>query len=90
MNVFFIENDELLEKCNGIWNKVSNGIKKELDCKPIHNKKFLKTKIRSHGDENTDFNNKEILKVGSNCTCSSVIPVDFVLKKKKTIIRKCF
>ena len=27
-----------------IWNKVSNSITKELDCEPIYNKKFLKTK----------------------------------------------
>ena len=27
---FFIEDDELLEIYNGIWNKVSNSIKKEL------------------------------------------------------------
>ena len=39
---------------NDICNKVSNSIKKELDCKPFYNKKVLKTKIRSYGDEATD------------------------------------
>ena len=30
MNVFLIENDDLLEKYNTIWDKVSADIKKEL------------------------------------------------------------
>ena len=29
---FFIEGNELLGKCNGFWNNVSNSIKEELDC----------------------------------------------------------
>ena len=33
-----IEDDELLKK-KDIWNKVSQSIKKELDSKPIYNKK---------------------------------------------------
>ena len=38
---------ELLEKCNGIWEKVKNGIKKEYDSKPVYNEKYLKAKIKS-------------------------------------------
>ena len=40
MNVFFIEDDQLLKICNSIWNRVSSSIKKELDCEPIYNKNF--------------------------------------------------
>ena len=50
---FFIKGDELLESYNDIWNNVSNSIKKELDCKPIYNKKFLKAKIRPYCCETT-------------------------------------
>ena len=35
---FLIEDDDLLEKYNTIWNKVSVGIKKELDIGPVCNK----------------------------------------------------
>ena len=36
MNEYLIEeDDELLKKHNDIWNKVSNSIKNEFDCKPI-------------------------------------------------------
>ena len=70
---FLIEDDDLLEKYNTIWDKVSADIKKEFDSKPFHNKKSWKIKIRSYGDEVTDFYNKEIPKVDSNHTCLTVI-----------------
>ena len=47
---FLIENDDLLEKYNTIWDKVSADIKKEIDSEPVYNKNFLKTKIESYGD----------------------------------------
>ena len=50
MNAFFIEYDRLLEKINGIWNNASNSIEKNLHCKHIYSKKFVKTKIRSYSD----------------------------------------
>ena len=46
---FSIQDDGLLEKYNIIWNNVSADIKKE----------FLKTKIKSHGNEVTDFYDKK-------------------------------
>ena len=58
-------------KLKHYWNKVSKSIKKELDCKPIHNKKFLKTKILSYSGEATDFHNKEIPKL--ECNSSNII-----------------
>ena len=41
-----------------ICNKVSNSMKKA-DSKTIYNKKFLKTKIESYGDEITHFHDKK-------------------------------
>ena len=32
--------------------------KKEFDGEPVYNKEFLKTKIKSHGDEAQDFYDK--------------------------------
>ena len=80
-----------IKKYNDVLNKVSNSIKKEFDSEPIYSKRFLKTKIKSYGDDDTDFQNKKIPKVGSNYTCLAVMLIDFVFKKKKkTIISKCF
>ena len=94
MDVFFIEDDELLEIYNGIWNKVSNSIKKELDCEPIYNKTFVKTRIKSYDHEATDFHYNEIPKVCSNYTCLAVISLDSVLKKDQdyylqVFLKKC-
>ena len=56
---FLIQDDDLLEKYKTIWDKVSADINKEFDSEPVYNKTFLKTKIKSHGDEVTDFCDKE-------------------------------
>ena len=53
---FLIEDDYLLEKYKTIWDKVSADIKKEFDNEPVCDKKYLKTKIKSHGNE--DFYDK--------------------------------
>ena len=42
---FLIEDDELLEKYNTIWNNVIADIKKEFDSKPVYSNEYLKTKI---------------------------------------------
>ena len=52
---FLIEDDDLLEKYNSIWDKVSADIKKEFDSESVYNKIFWKTKIKSNGNEVTDF-----------------------------------
>ena len=87
---FLIENDDLLEKYNTIWDKVSAAIKKEFDSEPVYNKNFLKTKIRSYGDEFTDFYDKEILKIDSNYTCLAVISLDTALKKDENYYPQVF
>ena len=77
---FLIEDDDLLEKHNTHWDKVSADIYiKKIDSEPVYNKEFLKTKIKSCCDE--DFYNKKIPKVDSNHTCLTIISLDSALKK---------
>ena len=78
---FFIEDGDLLQKYNTIWGKNSADIKKEFDSEPVNNKKLLRTKVKSHGDEVIDFHNKEIPKVDSSHTCLVVISLDSALNK---------
>ena len=87
---FWIEDDDLLQKYNTIWDEVSPDIKKEFDSEPVSNENFLKTKIKSHGDEVTDFYNKKIPKVDSNHTCLAVISLDSVLKKDNNYYPQVF
>ena len=82
---FLIEDDDLLEKYI-IWNKVSADTKKEFDSEPVYNKEFLKTKIKSNGDEVADFYNKKTPKVESNHTCLAVISFDSALKKDDNLL----
>ena len=44
MNLKTIEDDDLLEKYNTPWDKVSVDIKNEFDSEPVYNKKFWKPK----------------------------------------------
>ena len=58
MGVFFIVVAEFIEIYNRIGYRVNDSVKKEVDCEPTYNKKFLKTRIRSYGQEAIDFYDK--------------------------------
>ena len=60
---FLIEDDDLLNKYSNIWDKVSADIKNESDSGTVYNKEFLKTKIKSDGNEVLGFYGKKITKV---------------------------
>ena len=45
---FLIKYDELLQKHNEIWKKVSNNIKKTFDNEHVDNEKSYKGKINTH------------------------------------------
>ena len=47
---FLIDDHELLEKYDTIYDKCSADIKEEFDSEPVYNKKCWKTKIKSYGD----------------------------------------
>ena len=78
---FLFKDDDLLKKNNDLWNKVSNSIKKELDCKPSDIKSFLEIKIRPYRDKTTNFHARKKPEVDSNRICCSLIFIDSVLKK---------
>ena len=47
---FLIEDGDLLEKYNAIWDNVSADVKREFDGEPVYNKNFFKTKTKSYGN----------------------------------------
>ena len=51
---------------------------------------FLKTKMKSYGDEVTDFYGREIPKVDSNHTCLAVISLDSALNKDRNFYPQVF
>ena len=50
----------------------------------------MKTKIKCHGDEVTDFYDKKIPKVDSNCTSLAVISLRSALKQRQKILFTSF
>ena len=87
---FLIENDDLIKKYNTIWDKFGADIKKEFDSDPGYSKNYLKTKIKSYGDEVTYLYDKEIPKVDSNHTCLAVIILDSAPSKDKNYYLQVF
>ena len=62
-----INDDELLEKYNEIWENVRNSIKKRFDIRPVYNKKYLKHKLISNKVKtNTNFHSDKLRKEDSN------------------------
>ena len=54
------------------------------------NNKILRTKIKSFGDEATDFHDKKFPEAGSSYACLAVILIDFVLKKDEKYYLQAF
>ena len=86
----FLIQDDLLKKINTIWDKIIADIEKECDSEHFYTKEFLKTKIKSHGDEVTDFYDKKIPKVESNHTCLAVLTLDSAFRKQDSYYLQVF
>ena len=46
-----IDDEKLLEKYKAIWTKIENLKNIELNTFPVHNDRYIKTKLRTYGDE---------------------------------------
>ena len=64
--------------------------KKEFDSKPVYHKQFLKSQIKSYGDEPSDFRDKQIPKVGSNHTWFAVISLVSAINKDENYYSQVF
>ena len=71
--IFQFENDDLLEKCNTIWDKVSGDIKKGFVSELVYNKKL---------QIDWDFDDKEMPREVYNHICLAII-IAWILPLKK-------
>ena len=78
---FLIEDDQLLQRYNTIWDKASADTKNEFDSEPVYDKNYLKAKVKSHDDKVTDFCDKKIPNLDSNHTCLAIISFNSALNK---------
>ena len=86
---FLIEDDDFQRNIILFQINVSANIKKEFDSERVY-KNYLKTKIKSHGDEVTDIYEKKVPNLDSNQTCLVVISLDSALKKGDNYYRQVF
>ena len=81
---FLIKNDELLEKYNEIWDKISNTIKERFESESVYNEKYLITKIKSYEGKSAQILLViKMLKEGSQCICLSVMLIDSIFRLGK-------
>ena len=88
---FLIKNDELLEKCNEIWERVKNSIKKEFDSETVYNEDCQKAEIKfCNGKIKKNFHNNKIPKEGSQFIYLCVILIDSVFRTGKNYYPQVF
>ena len=62
---FKVNDEELLRKYTGIWEKINSLMNKEFDSEPVYggDAKYIRTKIKSYGDKiKTNFLGKKYQK----------------------------
>ena len=71
-----INGNKLLTKCKTIWTEIEDFKNIKLDALPAFDDRYLKTKIRAHGDKvYTDFRGLNVSKDGLECESFTVIPI---------------
>ena len=80
---FLIEDEDVYLKYAGIWNKIKKLLSVKFNSQPIHDDKYIKTKVKTFGETiNTLFSNNRVPKERSYYICIVAICVDSVLKIK--------
>ena len=86
---FFINDDEVHEKLEQIWDVIKNKLGIKFHSKPIYEQKPLKAKIREFdGVIKTNFLSNSTPKGNMHYICIACITIDLLWKSVKIIIRK--
>ena len=81
---FLIQNNEVWEKYEGIWNVIQDKLSIKFKSKPIYENKYLKAKVREFtGDTKTNFLGNGLPKENMYYTCIACIAIDSVLRMNK-------
>ena len=84
-NMFFlIQDDEVREKYEKIWDVIKNKLAIKFHSEPIHEKRYLKAKVREFdGVIKTNFLGNDMPKENMHYTCIACITIDSVMKIDK-------
>ena len=78
---FLIEDESVYLKHTKIWNKIKKLLCVKFHSQPIHDGKYIKTKVKTFGETiNTIFSNNKVPKERSHYICIAAVCVDYVLK----------
>ena len=90
---FRVNNKQLLEKYNKIWEKVEKLMRIDFESKPTYgyDDKYIKTKIKTYADIIiTNFHNKKMPKEKVPCKCLSIIMLDSVIESDEKYYPQTF
>ena len=86
---FLIENDEVWDKYDKIWDVIKNKLGINFHGEPVYEYKYLKVKVRQFdGVIKRNFLGNDVLKENMHYNCIACITIDSVLRIDKKIIRK--
>ena len=81
---FAIKDDDVLDKCNEIWDKIKGTLKIIFHCGPVYDEKYIKAKVRGfNGVIKTNFLGDKIPKKSVHFDCIACITIDSVMGMEK-------
>ena len=82
---FSIKDDDVLDKCNQIWNKIKTEFNLKFHSMPVYDEKHIKAKVRElfNGVIKINFLDDEIPKESIHYTHITCIIIDFVISMEK-------
>ena len=79
-----IEDDDVLDKYNEIWDKIKNKLSIKFHGEPVYDEKYIKAKVRKFdGVIKTNFLGDKVPKENENYTCIACITIDSVMRREK-------
>ena len=86
---FMVKDDNILDKCNKIWNKIKEELNIKFHSKPVYDETYIKGQVREFdGVIKTNFSCNEVPKENMYYTCITCINIDSVMRmSKKNICR---
>ena len=81
---FVIKDDDVLDKCNEIWDKFKETLSIKFHSTPVFDEKNIKAKVRElSGAIKTNFLGDEVPKENKHYTCIACITIDSVMRMEK-------
>ena len=79
-----IKDDDVLDKCNEIWDKIKETLSIKFHSMPVYDEKYIKAKVREfNGVIKTNFLSDEVPKENEHYTCIACITIDSIMRMEE-------